>query len=134
MTVIEDRYLSRVADATPQSARLAFRGLPDSSWRLHSGATRRLLRELHDQGKDDQDRSLTFGRLFLSYHRSVLLEPARNYGFDASNGLRDSDLQLLSKLQHFGAATGLLDFTWDALVALWFCTGVPKAEYVQVKW
>ena len=29
-------------------------------------------------------------------------------------------LQLLAKLQHFGAATGLLDFTHSPLVALWF--------------
>ena len=31
-----------------------------------------------------------------------------------------SDIELLAKLQHFGAATGLLDFTWNPLVALWF--------------
>ena len=128
MTVIEDKYLSKVAAVTPQSARLTFRGLADSRWSLHSGATRRILQELYDQGRGDQDRSLTFGRLFLSYHRSVLLEPARNYGFDSSNGIRDSDLQMLSKLQHFGAATGLLDFTRDAIVALWFATNAPEGR------
>ncbi len=31
-------------------------------------------------------------------------------------------MQLLAKLQHFGAATGLIDFTWDPLVALWFAS------------
>ena len=40
-----------------------------------------------------------------------------------------SDLEILAKLQHFGAATGLLDFTYNPLIALWFacqnkeCTG-----------
>ena len=31
-----------------------------------------------------------------------------------------SDLEILAKLQHFGAATGLLDFTYSPLIALWF--------------
>ena len=56
----------------------------------------------------------------MDYHRSLLIEPARTKGFGIDDGNRISDLQLLAKLQHFGAATGLLDFTWDPLVALWF--------------
>ena len=31
-----------------------------------------------------------------------------------------SDLELLAELQHFGAATCLIDFSRSALVALWF--------------
>ena len=56
----------------------------------------------------------------MNYHRNVLLEPARTNGFGIDDGHEIFDLQLLAKLQHFGAATGLLDFTWDPLVALWF--------------
>ena len=39
-----------------------------------------------------------------------------------------SDLQLLAKLQHLGAATGLLDFSWNPLVGLWFACEEPDAE------
>ena len=52
----------------------------------------------------------------------ALVEPARTRGFGFRSGRRLSDLEVLSKLQHFGAATGLLDFTWSPLVALWFAS------------
>ena len=61
-----------------------------------------------------------FSQLYVKYHREILVEPARTRGFGNELGHRLSDLQLLAKLQHFGAATGLLDFTWNPLVALWF--------------
>ncbi|MXY33016.1 MAG: tetratricopeptide repeat protein [Boseongicola sp. SB0664_bin_43] len=128
MTTIEKKYLARIAKTKPTSARLAFRGHADSSWKLHSGATRRLLQEIRAKGSPDDQRSSTFAKLYVSYHRSVLLAAARNSGLDATTGLRDSDLQLLSKLQHLGAATGLLDFTWDSLVALWFATAAPQGR------
>lgn len=127
MTTIETKYLAKIAEATPSSGRLAFRGLADSSWKLHSGATRRLLPKNSGKDSDNDERSLAFCKLYLSYHR-VLLEEACNYGFDTSEGQRDSELQLISKLQHLGAATGLIDFTRDSLVALWFATAAPKGE------
>ena len=40
-------------------------------------------------------------------------------------GQSSTPLQLLAKLQHFGAATGLLDFTHNPLVALWFACDEP---------
>ena len=48
-----------------------------------------------------------------------LIEKARLLGHDQKNGQRLSDLELLAELQHFGAATCLIDFTRNALVALW---------------
>ena len=119
MTVVEDKYLSKIAALNSKSGRYAFRGQADSSWKLHSAATRRLVQHL---GDDDIENSGAFGHLYIVYHRIALLDPARTYGFDIYDGHCDSDLQLLTKLQHFGAATGLIDFTWDSLVALWFAT------------
>ena len=133
MTAIEATYLKKIAETTPHSARLAFRGLADSTWEVHSGATRRLVEQL--QGKDSKEhvRSPTFGKLYQSYHRSVLVEAARNHGFDTTSGQSDSDLQLLAKLQHLGAATGLIDFTWNSLVALWFATEKPHGRQCDGK-
>ena len=49
-----------------------------------------------------------------------LIKDARGRGHDQKNGQRLSDLELLAELQHFGAATCLIDFSSNALVALWF--------------
>ena len=58
----------------------------------------------------------------MDYHRQTLVDTARTRGFGVEAGREITDLQLLAKLQHFGAATGLLDFTWSPLVALWFAS------------
>ena len=49
-----------------------------------------------------------------------MIEKARSLGHDQRDGQQLSDLELLAELQHFGAATCLIDFTRSALVALWF--------------
>ena len=111
-----DKYLVQIQDATKSVGIYAYRGQEDSEWRLHSGATRRLIEEHGGDIVRDPD----FPELYVDYHREALIEPARTRGFGSELGRRLSDLQLLAKLQHFGAQTGLLDFTWSPLVALWF--------------
>lgn len=49
-----------------------------------------------------------------------LIENARLLGHAQRNGQDLSDLDVLAELQHFGAATCLIDLTSNALVALWF--------------
>lgn len=48
-----------------------------------------------------------------------LLDKARSTDIDQINGTRLPDLALLAYLQHYGAATPLLDVSVDPLVALW---------------
>ena len=58
-----------------------------------------------------------------------LIEDAQSRGHDQKNGRQLSDLELLAELQHFGAATCLIDFSRNALVALWFaCQQSSKGE------
>ena len=61
-----------------------------------------------------------FPNTYHEYHRDTLIDPARARGYGLDSGRALTDLELLTKLQHFGALTGLLDFTWSLLVALWF--------------
>ena len=128
VTIIEKTYLTQIAKKASTVSQLAFRGQADSAWRLHSGATRRLILDMGEKPNTDIERTVPFSKLFLSYHRSVLIEGARKYGFDRGEGRDDSDLNLLCRLQHLGAATGLIDFTFDSLVALWLATAKPEGR------
>ena len=125
MTTIDELYLEKVAQITSPTRRLAYRGQPDSAWTIRSGAARRLVDHLTESHSSDYESTAPFGKLYVTYHQLSLLEPARTYGFDSNENQIASDLQLLSQLQHFGAATGLIDFTWHSLVALWFATSSP---------
>lgn len=117
MSVLYEKYLVEVSQF---SGKYAFRGQKNRSWKLHSAATRRLIQ--HYDCNEKISASEYFWRINLIYHRAALLEPARKYGFGVEEGRKIPDMQLLAKLQHFGAATGLIDFTWDPLVALWFAS------------
>ena len=121
MTSIIENYLSQILEVTHAAGIYAYRGQQDSHWALHSAATRRLIIEYGRDIVMDPE----FVQQYINYHRETLIEPARTRGFGSESGHRLSDLQLLAKLQHFGAATGLLDFTWSPLVALWFACEDP---------
>ena len=109
-------YLQQIDEAIQPDGIYAYRGQSQSKWPLYSGATRRLIREYGCSILQDPE----YWKLNLEYHQETLIEPARARGFGSDSGHQLSDLELLAKLQQFGAATGLLDFTWSPLVALWF--------------
>ena len=64
----------------------------------------------------------------MDYHKTTLIGPARTQGLGVESGREISELQLLAKLQHLGAATGLLDFSWNPLVGLWFACEHPAED------
>lgn len=102
-----------------------YRGQENADWYLRSGAVRRIfpgenttkLQELIEKHKEDFD----FHEEILRYHEEKLLEQVKLRGWHREIGGRKlKDLELLAKLQHYGAATCLLDFTTRFDVALWF--------------
>lgn len=113
-----EKYLQQIRDATSKPGVYAYRGQSSAEWSLHSAATRRLTENLGDGALIAPE----FSKVYIDYHRETLVDAARTRGFGIETGRDISDLQLLAKLQHFGAATGLLDFTWNPLVALWFAS------------
>lgn len=88
---------------------LLYRGLADADWRAESSASRRLT--VSSEGPPSVN--------FQNYIRQ-LLDSASLRGFRYQRDRELSDLELLAELQHFGAATCLIDFTENALIALWF--------------
>ena len=108
--------VSAVLMGSKNMSRPAYRGQKVAHWDPLSGAVRRLCEAYTDDILTDENELRT---LVAQYHREKLIMPMA-----VIDGEQMSDMRRLSVLQHQGAATGLLDFTESALVALWFaCAG-----------
>lgn len=88
---------------------LLYRGLADTDWRVESSALRRQRVSSEDPPP----------MAFQNYTKQ-LLDNASLQGFRYQRDREMSDLELLAELQHYGAATCLIDFTENSLIALWF--------------
>ena len=98
-----------------------FRGVSASSYIKKGTIEASISRRLQDEDKKPDQAGL------LEITRE-LIEKARLLGHGQRDGQDLSDLDLLAELQHFGAATCLIDFTYNALVALWFACWQVMAE------
>ena len=85
-----------------------FRGVSKHTYKLEASAYRRL----PEKERNNPNKLLKINR--------ELIDKARLLGHDQKDGHYLSDLELLAELQHFGAATCLIDFTRSAQIALWF--------------
>lgn len=93
---------------TPRNIRM-WRGQADLDWPIHSSAFRRLKLE---------NKSVT-EEIMQSYEKDLIKE-ARHRGHDYLDHKVLNDLEVLARLQHFGAATRLIDASRNALIALYF--------------
>jgi FRG domain len=115
--------------------RVLWRGQSRIEWPLHSAAIRRLLKHGWGEyaGINEANAAIPYEEetlsLCLQEYETSLLNEARLRGHDYLQGRRLSDLELLGVLQHFGAATRLLDFSRNAYVALWFACNGHLEEY-----
>ena len=85
-----------------------FRGVTKDKYEIVASACRRL----PDADKNNPSKLLKINQ--------ELIGRAQGLGHDLRDGRQLTDLELLAELQHFGAATCLIDFSRNALVALWF--------------
>ena len=89
---------------------MLYRGLSNAEYGVDSSLLRRLKIEKNDAIPRDQFKEAI----------KRLLNDAEMRGHRQRNGNALRDLELLAELQHYGAATCLIDFTKMPLVALWF--------------
>jgi len=92
-----------------------YRGQANANWRLKSGAVRRV------QGKEKADSDDYPFPDDVQDYILELVDNAKSLGLEFHGGTRDHccALKVLAELQHHGAATNLLDFSRNVLVALW---------------
>ena len=95
-----------------------WRGQANVDWTIDSGAYRRLYEQNHNVTEFNM----------LTYENS-LLSRARHKGYGFDKGILLGDMELLAKLQHHGAATRLVDFSKNSLVALYFCVNSVTKDY-----
>lgn len=93
-----------------------FRGVSNDTYKIEASAYRRLPKE----DREDPGKLLTITQ--------ELIDSARSLGHDQNEGQPRSDLELLAHLQHYGAATCLIDFTRDVMVALWMASQQSTKE------
>ena len=101
-------------DSEKKSTKYLFRGVPNVGYKIDASAYRRVKKGADGDEKPDED----FER-FLQLNRDMISD-ARFRGHDWKNGRKLNDLEVLAEFQHYGAATCLIDFTYNPLVALWF--------------
>lgn len=93
-----------------------FRGVKNKAYGIQASAYRR---------PEKNDRNFV---KFLHINKDLIRE-ARQRGYDQKDGPKWSDLEILVQLQHYRAATCLIDFSYSAQVALWFaCQQEQKKE------
>jgi tetratricopeptide (TPR) repeat protein len=91
-----------------------FRGVPNEAYGIQASAYRR---------PEEKDRSF---EKFLHINKDLIRE-ARLRGYDQKDGRELKELEILADLQHFNAATCLIDFSHSAQVALFFaCQPSPE--------
>ena len=100
-----------------------YRGQSDAEWRVDCSAARRLAPD----AKGEELANVTHS---LVAYTTILLEGALEHvGKCPELPPGSSEIEVLAQLQHQGAATGLIDFTENPLVALWFaCSGNPDKD------
>lgn len=106
-------FLKWTKDSTPKSgARILYRGQCSCKWPVEPSLCRR-------PGPKNQKNEI--GAFELWQRTSVIVRKAQELSQHREKGEPNkSVLLLLADLQHFGAATCLIDFTRSPLVALWF--------------
>ena len=116
-----EETVQAVVGQSQTMTRPVYRGQADADWEPESGAVHRLRKAYGENLPVDEGE---LRNLVAEYHRERLIMPMQ-----VIDGADLSNLQRLSVLQHQGAATGLLDFTENPLVALWFaCTEEPDND------
>ena len=108
--------INKIAVPTDDS-RYIYRGQKNERWHIQSGALRRLQKEPLQPPE-------LLPYFFRGYIHQIIDEVQLRYS-NVYNNL--TALECMAHLQHNRVATGLIDFTYNPLVALWFACETDEA-------
>ena len=114
---LED-YLTYIVGIATAGRSYLYRGQEDKEWRVTCSAFRRL--EIGYEGSSE-----SLHQLYRPYISQIVNEVQLRYPSIYRNL---SPLECLAHLQHNGAATALIDFTFNPLVALWFACAYQRTD------
>ena len=104
-----------------------FRGLPNSIWEVKSTARLRLEDSRHAVITYSVDTELEEE---IRYNQTLITDYRhKSFRNDSESEIAQTQLGTLAQLRHHGAATSLIDFTSDPLVALWFACSEKEQLY-----
>ena len=113
-------YISKMADLTRPDKSYLYRGHESEKWTVNSSAYRRL--------KGQYGRNYPSDLLFYLW-QSYLLQIIDEIQLRYPSTYRElKPLECMAHLQHNRVATGLIDFTFSPLVALWFACADDKIK------
>lgn len=113
-------YINQIDEITHPEKSYLYRGQEDETWRVTSSAYRRLISSSEGLGREADLQPYSLRRLYQNYLLKIIDEIKLKYPSTYRNL---SPLECMAHLQHNRVATGLIDFTFSPLVALWFaCT------------
>ena len=100
-------------EGTTKRNKFLFRGQEDERWPIQTSAYTRLERESKNKPVSENDEF---------YYNLGLIQEFKHADFNSDNlsEIMKMDLGILAQLQHMGAATSLIDFSDNPLIALWF--------------
>ena len=94
---------------------ILYRGLSKHTYPVEATLVRRL-EKVYKAAKISKEQ---FQDLFIAASADII-DSAIIKGYHNKDGYKMADLEIMAELQHYGAATCLIDFTHNPLFALWF--------------
>jgi len=112
-----DEYLRAISEQQGLGT-FVFRGQPNALWKLVSGVYRRIKEsKVISQPEDTTVKSSEV----LEYLAEKLAEVRRRMSASLIAEIHEiNDMSILVEMQHYGAATNLIDFTFNSVLALYF--------------
>ena len=107
-------YIDTINEITKPGVSYLYRGQENADWLINSSGYRRVLQEQSDADPDSLVES------FVNYLIHIIDEVQLKY---PNTYIEMSPMECMAHLQHNRVATGLIDFTYNPLVALWFACG-----------